>query len=134
MVSIKILREENKHWHEDHQLWINDVEQWQHDTRRLLALLYLLERALPEHSAILNKHAALIEKHEQQVNSYECGLDKHCIPACPSFITQELQTEFHQTLSKLHEEAKQEHLTLKSTYSKEMERFRSLALKLLNEC
>jgi hypothetical protein len=130
----KILREENKYWHEDHLTWIQEVEQWQHETRRLLALLYLLERALPEHSSILNKHATLIEKHEQQVNNYECGLDEHCTPNCPSFITQEQQTEFHQTLSKLHDEAKQEHLKLKRSYSEKMDRFRSLVLALLEEC
>lgn len=134
MVSTKILLEENKHWHEEHLAWLQEVEQWQHETRRLLALLYLLERALPEHSSILNKHAAVIEKHEQLVNSYECGLDENCLSTCPSFITQEQHQEMHKTLSTLHEDAKQEHLLLKSTYSKEMERFRSLALKLLNEC
>jgi hypothetical protein len=134
MGNKKILREENKYWHEDHLTWIQEVEQWQHETRRLLALLYLLERALPEHSSTLNKHASLIEKHEQQVNNYECGLDEHCPPNCPSFITQEQQMEFHQTLSKLHDEAKQEHLKLKRTYSEEMDKFKSLVLELLKEC
>jgi len=134
MVSKKILLEENKHWHEDHLVWIQEVEQWQHDTRRLLALLYLLERALPEHSSILSKHSALIKKHEQQVSNHECGLDESCLSSCPSFIPQEKQIEFHQALSKLHEEAKQEHLKLKHTYLEEMNRFKSLILKLLNEC
>jgi hypothetical protein len=134
MESKKTFREENKYWHEDHLTWIQEVEQWRHDTRRLLALLYLLERALPEHSSTLNKHATLIGKHEQLVNSYECGLDEHCITTCPSFITQEQQAEFHQTLPKLHDEVKQEHLKLKQAYSEEMDRFKSLALKLLSEC
>lgn len=134
MDSKIILREENKYWHEEHMSWIQEVEQWQHQTRRLLALLYLLERALPEHSSTLNKHATLIEKHEQQVNNYECGLDERCISNCPSFITQEQQTEFHQALSRLHDEAKQEHLKLKRTYSEEMDRFKSLVLELLKEC
>ncbi len=134
MVSTTILREENQHWHKEHSAWLKEVEQWQHETRRLLALLYLLERALPEHTSILNKHAAIIENHEQLVNNYECGLDEHCIPTCPSFITHEQQQEVHQTLSKLHEDAKQEHLLLKANYSQEMERFRSLASKLLDAC
>jgi hypothetical protein len=43
MGNKKILREENKYWHEDHLTWIQEVEQWQHETRRLLALLYCLD-------------------------------------------------------------------------------------------
>lgn len=134
MISTKVLLEKNKHWHEEHLVWIQEVEQWQHETRRLLALLYLLERALPEHSSMLNKHSALIEKHEQLVNSYECGLNPRCIPTCPNFVTQEQHMEIYQTLSTLHEEAKQKHSSLKITYSEEMERFRALASKLLDEC
>jgi len=129
MVSTKVLREENKHWHEDHQAWTQEVEQWQHDTRRLLALLYLLERALPEHSSMLNKHAVLIAENEQQLNSYECDIDEHA-----DAISQQQHTEFHHKLSKIHEEAQQGHLNLKTTYSKEMSRFKSLVLSLLHEC
>jgi hypothetical protein len=129
MVNKERLQEENKRWHEEHLAWIQEAEQWQHDTRRLLALLYLLERALPEHTSMLNKHAILISKNEQQLLDYECGFDEHI-----GVITQEQNTEFHQGLSKLHKEAKQEHLKLKHTYSEEMDRFKSLALKLLEEC
>lgn len=134
MVNIKVLQQENKHWHEDHLLWINEVKQWQHETRRLLALLYLLERSLPEHSSILNKHAALIQKHEQQINSYESGLDDLANSSCSDFIIEQQQQKFHHTISKLHEKSQQDHLALKSTYSNEMDRFKSLVLKLLNEC
>ena len=134
MFSTKKLHLENEKWHQDHLVWNHEVEQWQHETQRLLALLYLLERALPEHSSTLNKHAALIASHEQQVNKYECGADERCPPTCPNYISPEQQAEFHRTLSRLHEEAKQEHLALKHSYSAEMEKFRSLASKLLNEC
>ena len=124
-----VLQEENKRWHEEHLAWIQEAEQWQHETRRLLALLYLLERALPEHTSMLNKHAILIAENEQQLSSYECDTDEHA-----SAISQKQHTEFHQRLSRLHEEAKQEHLKLRQTYSEEMDRFKSLVLKLLKEC
>lgn len=129
MINKEILQEENKRWHEEHLAWIQEAEQWQHETRRLLALLYLLERALPEHTSMLNKHAILISKNEQQLLDYECGFDEQA-----SDIIQEQNTEFHQQLSKLHEEAKQEHLKLRQSYSEEMDRFKSLVLKLLKEC
>lgn len=129
MINKAILQEENTRWHEEHLAWILEAEQWQHETRRLLAHLYLLERALPEHSSMLNRHAILITDNEQQLNSYEYDIDEHAVAR-----SQEQHTEFHQELSKIHEEAKQEHLKLKQTYSEEMDRFKSLVLKLLNEC
>ncbi|MFT7413670.1 MAG: hypothetical protein ACI9FO_000321 [Methylophagaceae bacterium] len=129
MVNKENLQEENTRWHEEHSTWIQETELWQHETRRLLALLYLLERALPEHSSMLKKHAILIAKNERQLSSYECDIDENT-----DVISQEKHTKFHQKLSNIHEEAKQEHLKLKHTYTQEMGKFKSLVLKLLNEC
>lgn len=129
MVNKKILQQENTHWHEEHLAWIQEAEHWQHETRRLLALLYLLERALPEHSSMLNKHTFLIAENEHQLSNFECDADEHT-----DINSQQHQIEFHQKLSKLHEKTKQQHFELKNTYSVEMSRFKSLILKLLNEC
>tara|TARA_R110002050_G_scaffold9504_1_gene33064 strand:- start:207466 stop:207855 length:390 start_codon:yes stop_codon:yes gene_type:complete len=129
MTNKEHLQEENKRWHDEHLAWIQETEQWQHETRRLLALLYLLERALPEHSSMLNKHAILIADNEQKLNCYECDIVQQA-----NLLPKEQQTEYHQRLAKLHEEVKQEHLTLQRTYSEEKGRFKSLVLKLLKEC
>ena len=129
MINKETLQEENKRWHEEHLAWMQETEHWQHETRHLLALLYLLERALPEHTSMLNKHAILIAENEHQLNNYECGFDEHT-----GVITPEQNTTFHQRLSQLHEEAKQEHLKLSQAYSEEMKRFKSLILELLKEC
>lgn len=129
MIDNKVLQEENKRWHEEHLAWLQETEQWQHETQRLLALLYLLERALPEHTSMLNKHAILIAENERQLSHYEYGFNQHT-----DAITQKQHIEFHQKLSKLHEEAKQEHLKLQHTYSEEMNKFKLLVLELLKEC
>lgn len=113
---------------------MEEVKSWQHDAERLVALLYLLERALPEHTKALHDHAAVIEEHEKLVSSYECGTDPHCIPSCPSFKSELEQIQFHQHLSTLHEQVKQQHLQLKQMYNEEMEKFRTLAKKMLDEC
>ncbi len=134
MVSTKDLKDDNKQWHEDHALWIKETKLWQHDIERLLALLYLLERALPEHSLSLTRHTVLIDEHEQLVSRYECGMDERCIPTCPAFKSLEEQTEFHQKLSKLHVDAKRQHLDIKQRYAEEMEKFRVLAKQLFDEC
>lgn len=113
-------------WHQDHQKWIEEVELWQHESDRLVALLYLLECALPEHSAQLNNHVEGIEQHEGYLQRYENGLLE--------FNSLKKKQDYHQNLSNLHEKMKQEHDRLKQTYVGEMEKFRSLLVKLLGEC
>jgi hypothetical protein len=101
MVNKENLQEQNTRWHEEHSTWIQETEQWQNETRRLLALLYLLERALPEHSSMLKKHAILIAKNERQLSSYEWDIDENA-----DDTSQQQHTQFHQKLSNIHEEAK----------------------------
>ena len=61
-------------WHQDHKKWIQEVAQWQHESDRLVALLYQLECALPEHSAVLNNHVTGIEQHEGYLQRYDSGM------------------------------------------------------------
>ncbi len=133
MIDTKALKEENERWHQEHAIWVEEAEHWQHETQRLVALLFMLDRAIPEHTAMLIKHVALIERHEQLVTCYECGLDERCFPTCPDFKSSEEHVDIHQKLVDLHAETKQEHQLLNQTIDKEMTRFRSLARELLNE-
>ena len=132
MIDTKVLKEENERWHQEHAIWVDEAGHWQHETQRLVALLYMLDRAIPEHTAMLIKHVSLIEQHEQLVKCYECGLDERCFPTCPDFKSSEEHVDIHQKLVDLHAETKQEHLLLKKLIDKEMARFRSLARELLN--
>ena len=133
MIDTKALKEENERWHQEHAIWVEEAEHWQHETQRLVALLFMLDRAIPEHTAMLIKHVALIERHEQLVTCYECGLDERCFPTCPDFKSSEEHVDIHQKLVDLHAETKQEHQLLNQTIDKEMTRFRLLARELLNE-
>ena len=133
MIDTKELKEENKLWHQEHATWVAEVEQWQHKTQRLIALLYMLDSALPEHSAMLTKHVSLIEQHEKLVTCYECGMEERCFSTCPDFKSPLEHVEIHQKQSSLHAEVKQEHQLLKHTYAKEMKNFKQLAKRLLDE-
>ncbi len=127
--------EDDKSWHQDHAAWVKEVEQWQHESNRLVALLYQLERALPEHTGMLAKHVLLIEQHEKLINSHGCSIAGDChLHSCSELKSQQQQTECYQNLSHLHDEARQEHVTLKKMYSEEMDKFKSLLRKLLKEC
>ena len=133
MSTTKELMDENQHWHEDHLHWIADIEQWQQETHRLVALLYRLEKAIPEHTSKLQQHLVLIEKHEQKITEYQGGRDQRYLADGDDFVSIGRQLEFYKTLRKLHDEAKQQHFDLKKSYADEMEQFRDLAIALLAE-
>lgn len=129
------INKENKSWHQDHAAWVNEVEQWQHDTNRLVALLYQLERSLPEHTAMLVKHVSLIEQHEKLINTYEyVDADGGGLHSYAESKSLQQQAESHHKLSCLHDEVRQEHMVLKKNYTEEMKKFKLLLGKLLKEC
>ena len=113
-------------WHQDHKKWIEEVGQWQHDSDRLVALLYQLECALPEHNSMLNNHVEGIQQHEGYLLRYESGMME--------FDSMQEQEKYHLNLAQLHEKMSEEHRGLKLSYVEEMEKFRTLLTKLLSEC
>jgi heterodisulfide reductase subunit C len=133
MVDTKALKEENKLWHQEHVSWMEEVEQWQHKTDRLIALLYMLDRALPEHSAMLKNHVSLIEQNEKLVACYECGIEERCFSSCPDFRSPSQYIVIHNKQKDLHTQVRQEHQLLKHMYAKEMKKFKQLAKKILEE-
>ncbi len=113
-------------WHQDHEKWIEEVGQWQHESDRLVALLYQLECALPEHNAMLNNHVEGIQQHEGYLLRFESGMME--------FDSLQEQEKYHLNLARLHKKMGQEHHGLKKTYAEEMEKFRLLLNRLLCEC
>lgn len=134
MIDADISIHENKQWQRDHALWSQEVRFWQHETERLVAMLYLIERAIPDHASLLDQHISMVDKHEQRIISYECcGIDRYCLETSPDYKTLKQQLCCHDELSKVHEQMRLEHQKIKELYSTEMKRFRTLLLKLLEE-
>lgn len=133
MIDLEVLRQENQRWHQQHAEWVEEAQKWQRETQRLAALLYLLDRALPEHSAVLAKHISLIEQYEDIVSCYECGIKPECLKTCESYKSIEEQEQFHTELCQFHAETEQKHENLKNTFQLEMENFKRLANELINQ-
>jgi hypothetical protein len=133
MHNLKALKTQNKDWHEEHAEWVEETLYWQRETRRLVALLYQLERALPEHSLTLTRHVAMIKEHEQLVEEYEGGLNEECYPKCDGFDSESGELEkIHQRLCQMHDKTDLTHRRLRKSYQTEMASFRALTQKLLD--
>lgn len=127
------LKHDNEAWHQDHARWLQEIQHWQHETHRLVALLYKLEKALPEYSSRLDKHIASIQQHEHEVVHYECGIDEHNLDSGPIQQVMEQQLSFHQDFADLHAKMSRQHEAFKIAYQREMKAFRELATELLEE-
>jgi hypothetical protein len=132
MQNLKALKTQNKDWHEEHAEWVEESLYWQGKTRRLVAILYKLERTLPEHSLTLTRHVAIVKEHEQLVAEYESGLNEECYPRCPGFNSEDALEKMHERLCEMHDKTELTHRTLRKNYETEMVSFRALAEKLLD--
>ena len=127
------LRISNDEWQQDDQRWQQEIENWEHETQRLVAFLYMLEKALPEHSSRLDRHKARIDMHNEDLHRYRCGLDKECMPECPSRIDLDKLKQLHHIMGCSHQEMAREHEAFAKDYRRKMRRFRDLAERLLSE-
>ena len=133
MIDIKTIKAENKRWHQEHTVWMKEVAKWRHETQRMVALLSLVERALPDHSIMLKKHEFLIMDHEKHMQCDDCGLDERCFPTCPTYQSPQQIEALHQRLANSHASSKHQHHVMKQTFADEIEKFRSLVKNLLKE-
>jgi len=131
MHDLKALQTQNKDWYEEHTEWMEETLRWQRETKRLVAILYQLERALPEHSLTLTRHVAMIREHQELLVEYEGGLDDDCYPQCPGFNSKAEIEKLHQNLCEMHDKTDLNHRRLRKSYMAEMKNFRTLAQKLL---
>lgn len=127
------LRLSNEQWQQDDARWQQEIQYWQQETQRLIALLHLLERALPEHSSKLDLHKALIDRHTKDLTRYRCGLEKNCLPECPSHIALDRQKKLHKIMERNHLDMRREHDAFRKDYRNKMRRFRELAQQLMQE-
>ena len=127
------LRTSNEQWQQDDAGWQQEIQYWQQETQRLIALLHQLERALPEHSSKLNQHQERIERHNEELIRYRCGLEKNCLPECPSHIALDRQKQLHAIIERNHLDMRREHDAFKNEYHSKMRHFQELARRLMTE-
>ncbi|WP_438971874.1 hypothetical protein [Methylophaga sp.] len=128
-----LLKQKNQQWQEDDKRWQKDIDDWQRETKRLIAFLYMMEKALPEHSSKLEQHKQRIDKHNDELTRYQCGLDEHCLPSCPSHIDITKQRVLHKKMEKLHQSMAEEHEQFSIDYLQKMQIFRELTQRLMDE-
>jgi len=72
--TLEHLHRELNEWRSEHDAWLEDIDLWQREYRLAGAMLYRMERALPNHNMALEEHAESIRQHKNRVSTYEKSL------------------------------------------------------------
>lgn len=129
------MQKEAASWHKEHRKWKRDIVGWQNKQRRIEALLYQLERELPDYRDVATHLSDVIEEHEHRLEEYEKLLK--------GFLSQEggernrswkeLDAE-HVRQAKLHAEVQEEHDAFRTAYLSAMKKVNRLVTRLQALC
>lgn len=127
------LKLSNRHWQDDDKHWQQEIYDWQHETQRLVALLYMMEKALPEHSLKLEKHKHRIDSHNEELTRYYRALETKSATSNSNVSDISQQRKIHERMDKSHSTMRREHNKFSQEYQQKMQRFRVLAQRLIDE-
>lgn len=127
------LQQFNQQWQRDDTRWREEIESWEREIQRMVALLYLLEKNLPDYSSSLEAHKARIDSHNKEILECGCGLDPRCPHDCPSHIDMAANDINHTMLAQRHEMVAEDHARFRREYQLKMDKVRELARRLLGE-
>lgn len=120
-------------WQRDDECWQQDITDWLQQTQRLVALIYLLEKALPEHSSQLDQHRARIDKHNALLGHFRQEVEETYPKENASERDLRQHRKMHEKLAKNHSAMQREHNKLSKDYRSKMQQFTALAERLHEE-
>ncbi len=133
IAHIKAMQEESIAWHDEHREWKRDIVGWLKKQRRLEAMLYQLERELPDYREVAAHLSDVIEDHEIRLSEHEKLLIRYLDSEVDPAKWKKLDAE-HSKQAKLHAEAKEEHDAFRAAYLAAMKRVDRLVKRLQALC
>ncbi len=127
------LKLSSEQWQQDNERWQEEINTWQNENKLFIALLYMLEKALPEYASKLSIHKARIDKYNEHLNRYRAELEKSRFSASSSFIEMEKHKALHELMVGTHLDMQCEHEVFSRDYRTKVKYFHELAERLINE-
>ncbi|HEB95600.1 MAG TPA: hypothetical protein ENI96_04115 [Sedimenticola thiotaurini] len=124
------MRRDNQRWRREHARWQDDVRQWQQESNRLSAVLFRLERAIPDYGDTLKDHAFAILQHDLRLRHHEQKLSASLDNGPPREITREILVAEHREQADHHRGVRRQHENMKKLHReaiREIRRLTSLA-------
>ncbi len=122
---------EHTQWHSDHGFWLAEVEVWKKEHAEALDKLAKIEKAINQHSDMLDEHAQVITAHEARDHEHEEVLSK--TEHDPTSYVFEVKEDEEAAVHKQEKQQHQQHAELHSTMRKHHFAMMSLVNKLYKE-
>ncbi len=131
---IESMRAESRRWHEEHRRWKKDIVGWLKIQRRIEALLYQLERELPDYREVATHLSDVIEDHEIRLQEHDRLLNRYLEQGREDAKEWRKLEEAHEKQARLHTEVQEEHEAFRSAYVGAMKRVERLVKRLQALC
>ncbi len=131
---VEKMRAESKGWHEEHKLWKRDIVGWLKTQRRIEALLYQLERELPDYREVAAHLSDVIEDHEVRLQEHDKLLSRYLEQKERDATEWSKLEKEHERQAELHAEVQEEHDAFRSAYIGAMKRVERLVKRLQALC
>ncbi len=132
--QIKGMQSESDKWHQEHRSWKRDITAWQKRQRRIEAILYQLERELPDYRDVAAHLSDVIEEHERRLSEHDRLLKEYLgnDETDPAKWT-ELDLE-HENQARMHAAVQEEHEAFRTAYLAAMKKVERLVKRLQSLC
>ncbi len=132
--QIRAMQVESAKWQGEHRKWKKDIVGWQKKQRRIEALLYQLERELPDYREVAVYLSDVIEEHETRLSEHEKLLARYLEhDETDPARWRELDME-HGKQAKLHAKVQEEHDAFRAAYLAAMTKVERLVKRLQKLC
>ncbi len=128
--QIKAMQAEYATWHREHRKWKKDIVGWKRKQRRIEAILYQLERELPDYRDVATHLSDVIEDHENRLKEHEKRLAAVMARGEKDPVKRErLETE-HRKQASIHAEVQKEQEAFRKAYLATMAKVEQLVKRL----
>ena len=131
---VEDMRAESKGWHEEHKRWKRDIVGWLKTQRRIEAILYQLERELPDYREVAAHMTDVIENHEMRLREHDELLNRYLEEGQDDAGECSRLEKEHGKQAALHAEVQEEHDAFRTAYLRAMRRVERLVKRLQALC
>ncbi len=124
--TIEQMHRDNRRWRGEHARWQEEIRHWQQEANRLTAVLFRLERAIPEYGDTLKDHAFEILQHDLGLRHHERKLAAVLRHKAGNPVSREILQDEHREQANLHRDVRRQHQEMRRLHQEAIDEIRRL--------
>lgn len=129
--DLETMHREHEEWHSEHATWMNEIAGWKREQQLAEAMLYKLERSLPDYIRIMEEHSTSIAAHEKQLCEHEKRLEDYMVSGQLGKDRMVDLVDTHRLQEEHHARERKQHSAFRSLHQSAMTEFKRIAKLML---